>query len=105
MPDHLHALAAGTSEAADVMKFATVFRQQTGQAHRQRHEHRLWQEGFVDKVLRDEDSTFDVASYILANPVRAGLCADAMAYPNAGSSRYSLEEIGTYVQWRPDSLG
>jgi hypothetical protein len=65
----------------------------------------LWQEGFFDRSLREQDATFDVVSYILENPIRAGLSADAVSYPYAGSRRYSLDEIAASVQWRPDSLG
>jgi hypothetical protein len=40
----------------------------------------LWQEGYFDRVLREEDDVFDVARYVLKNPVRAtddfiGSCA------------------------------
>jgi hypothetical protein len=87
------------------MRFAEIFRQKAAYHYRQQHGVRLWQEGFFDKVLREQDATFDVVSYILANPVRAGLCDDAVSYPYSGSSRYSLEEIATSVAWRPESLG
>ena len=105
MQDHLHALVAGSAERADSKRFVEVFRQKAGYHYRRQHGHRLWQEGFFDKVLREQDATFDVVSYIVANPVRAGLCADVMSYPYSGSSRYSLEEIAESLQWRPDSLG
>jgi len=105
MEDHLHALVAGTAEHADSKGFTGLFRRRSGYGYRRRHGHRLWQEGYFDRVLREREATFDVVSYIVANPVRAGLCADATSYPYSGSSRYSLEEIVTSVQWRPDSLG
>jgi hypothetical protein len=88
-----------------MMRFAEIFRQKAAYHYRLQRGVRLWQEGFFDKVLREQDATFDVVSYIVANPVRAGLCADVMSYPYVGSSRYALEEIVTAVQWRPDSLG
>lgn len=96
---------AGSAEQAHSKRFAEVFRQKAGYHYRRRRGERLWQEGFFDKVLREQDATFDVVSYIVANPVRAGLCADAVSYPYSGSSRYRLEEISESVQWRPDSLG
>jgi putative transposase len=105
MPDHLHALVIGRAESADIRKFTTRFRQLSGLAARQMLGARLWQEGFFDRVLRDEDSTFDVVSYILANPVRAGLCRDATEYLYSGSSRHSLTDIALSVQWKPTSLG
>jgi len=52
-------------------------------------------------VFHDKDDTFDVVSYIVANPVRAGMCESACEYPFSGSSRYSLQELAESVQWRP----
>jgi hypothetical protein len=54
---------------------------------------RLWQEGYYDRVLRSSDATLEIARYIVANPVRARLCVDAMRYPYSGSSKYTLIEI------------
>jgi putative transposase len=105
MTDHLHVLVAGSAEYSDARRCASLFRRRTGYDFRRLHGRRLWQEGYFDRVLREQDATFDVVSYILANPVRAGLCDDAVSYPYSGSSRYSLEEIATSVAWRPESLG
>ena len=66
---------------------------------------RLWQEGYFDRVLRDEDATLDVVSYIVLNPVKAGLCADAGAYALLGSSRYELSELLAATEWNPRALG
>jgi REP element-mobilizing transposase RayT len=101
MPDHFHALAAGAAERSHLGRFFDKFRQQSGYYHRQLAGQRLWQEGYFDRSLRKEEDTFEVVSYILANPVRAGLCKAAVDYPFSGSSRYSLSEIATFVQWRP----
>jgi len=35
----------------------------------------------------------EIARYIIANPVRAGLCAHSLQYLYSGSSKYSLMEI------------
>ena len=93
MPDHLHLLTEGCSESADTREFARAFRQQSGYRFRCLWRGRLWQEGYYDRVLRDADDTFECARYIVANPVRAGLCAQAHEYPYSGSSKYSLTEI------------
>jgi putative transposase len=105
MKDHLHLLVSGTAEDADAMKFCATFRQVSAYHYRCVHRQRLWQDGFYDRVLRDSDSTFDVVCYIVANPIRAGLVDTVTEYPHVGSSRFSLEEIVTSVQWRPDALG
>ena len=93
MPDHLHVLVEGRSEHADIAKFVARFRQSSGYGYRQQCGARLWQDGYYDHVLRDEDDTLEVARYIVANPVRAGLCRNAREYPHTGSSRYSLDEL------------
>jgi hypothetical protein len=98
-------LAAGVTEGADTLKCLDVFRQKAGYYYRHQLQERLWQEGFFDHVLREPDATFDVVSYIVANPVRAGICAEPSAYAFSGSSKYSIDEISSSGQWRPDALG
>jgi REP element-mobilizing transposase RayT len=98
MPDHFHGLFEGTALTSNGLKCAAMFRQRTGRAHRAACGGRLWQEGFFDRVLRDEESTIDVARYIVANPIRAGLCTNIRDYPFLGSTKYSIEElIGSVV--------
>ena len=75
------------------VRFAARFRQRTAYAHRQLYATRLWQEGFFDRCLRDEDDWLTVARYIVMNPVEDGLCDDVRAYPYVGSSRYSIDEL------------
>ena len=43
----------------------------------------LWQKGFYDHGLREEEDLKDIARYIVANPLRAGL----------------VEKIGDYPHW------
>jgi putative transposase len=102
MHDHLHGLLEGCSPDSNVRKCAVMFRQRSGYVYRQKYGVRLWQDGFYDHVLRAEEATVDVVRYILANPLRAGLCSALSEYPYIGSSRYSFEEMGDSVQWRPD---
>jgi putative transposase len=101
MPDHFHALVTGIAETSHLRRFIERFRQRSGFRYRQAFGTRLWQEGYFDRSLRREDDTFEVVSYVMANPVRAGLCTTAVDYPFIGSSRYSLKEIATYAQWKP----
>jgi hypothetical protein len=93
MPDHLHVLTIGTSDEFNARQHADVFRRQSAYYFRQARHGRLWQEGYYDRVLRLEETTPTVVRYIIENPVRAGLCDDATAYPFSGSSKYSLEEL------------
>jgi REP element-mobilizing transposase RayT len=45
----------------------------------------LWQPEFFDHLLRSEESLAEKWKYVRENPVRAGLCAHAEAWPYAGS--------------------
>ena len=93
MPDHLHLLIEGLCADSDLLRFMKMFRQRSGHSYRARTNVRLWQEGFVDTFLRAEEASLDVAGYIVANPVRAGLVRDARDYPYLGSTRYSIDEL------------
>ena len=101
LPDHMHALVEATNDQADFLKFVAMFKQRSGYAFKQRTTELLWQDSFYDHILRDEESTLAVAAYIVANPVRAGLCSDVRLYPFVGSARYSIEELIDAVAWRP----
>jgi putative transposase len=99
MPDHLHALLEGTHSTADLNRCATTFRQQSGYEYKKLYGARLWQDGYFDRVLRNEETTGEVVRYILANPVRAGLCTDPAKYPFAGSSRHALNDLVESVRF------
>jgi hypothetical protein len=43
----------------------------------------LWQPGYYDQLQRDERQLMTEATYILTNPVRAGLAAGTNDYPFA----------------------
>ena len=43
---------------------------------------KVWQPGYQDRALRREESVVQVARYIVANPVRAGLVDRAGDYPH-----------------------
>jgi putative transposase len=95
MPDHVHLLVYGTTEAADVCAFVIDFKRITGFEYRQRHGRHLWQPGYFDRVLRDDESTEAVARYVLENPIRAGLASRLGEYGLAGSDMYDLSGLLT----------
>ena len=88
MPDHLHILISARTENADVTAFMKRFKQLTGYAHKRTHGNALWQPGYHERILRDDEATIAVARYILENPVRGGLAAQLFEYPLAGSATY-----------------
>jgi REP-associated tyrosine transposase len=93
MPDHLHALFEGRSSDSNVAAMLSLFRQRTGYRYRESAGNRLWQEGYFDRELRQDDDSLAIARYIIGNPVRGGRCRSVNDYPYSGSSRYSLDEL------------
>ena len=102
MPDHLHALVAGVREDSSFPRFAAMFKQRSAFDHLSCRTGRLWQEGYFERVLLAEDDLQGIAAYILANPVRAGLCDRFGEYSHLGSPRYSVEQLRYAVQIRPE---
>jgi len=77
MPDHLHWLM----QLGDGMSLARVVRAVKAISAR-RIGGSIWQKGFHDRALRREEDLADVARYIIANPVRAGVANSVWSYPH-----------------------
>ena len=102
MPDHVHLLLEGCTESADLRAATHAWKQRTGFEWKRRRDQRLWQSGFYDYVLREDDPVPAIVKYIIGNPVRAGIATELGEYPHAGSSRFQLEELADSVMdWRP----
>jgi putative transposase len=94
MPDHVHLLVEGLTDTADLRAFINAAKQQSGYQFAQRqHRSKLWQKGYHERVLRTEDSTNDIARYILANPVRAGLVREPHEYEFSGSTVFDRDQL------------
>ncbi|MCK7595217.1 REP-associated tyrosine transposase [Pseudomarimonas salicorniae] len=82
MPDHVHLLlrlGEGVSLSKAVMHLKTnVARQVNRETARSGS---LWQRGFHDRALREDEDVRDAARYIVANPLRAGLAESVGEYP------------------------
>jgi putative transposase len=101
MPDHIHLLVEGTSEASDLKAFATLAKQKTGYAYARRRRGKLWQPSYHERVLRGDEDDLRVIWYILNNPVRAGLVDLPEAYPFLGSATYAIEDIRRALEEHP----
>ena len=93
MPDHLHLLVDGQREDADLKTFVTLAKQRAGYRFKAKTEKALWQDGYYEHVLRDEEKTETVVYYIIANPLRKGLVTNVFDYPFWGSGLCSREEL------------
>ena len=98
MPDHAHALLEGTKQDSDFRKFVSMFRQRSGFHFKQTAGESLWQDGFYEHVLRSDEAYLPIAAYVLANPIRAGLCETIDAYPFSGSDRYTMQQLTESIQ-------
>jgi putative transposase len=77
MPDHLHWLMSleSTSTLDQVVGgVKSVVAHKAGR--------RIWQKGFHDHALRQEEDVAKIAQYIILNPVRAGLVDRPEDYPH-----------------------
>jgi len=87
MPDHVHLVVEGLTDAADMQRFVKIAKQRVVYSLREEHAVRdVLQEGYYDWVLRAEESTEDVIRYVLDNPVRARLVEKPEDYPFSGSA-------------------
>jgi REP element-mobilizing transposase RayT len=75
LDNHFHLVVEGTLEdvSLGMHRLGGVYAQRFNERH-DRVGH-LYQERFHAKVIRDEEHLEDACTYVLANPVRAGLCA------------------------------
>jgi putative transposase len=93
MPDHVHLLIEGLEDRSDFKRFCKLAKQRSGSAHSRRQSGPLWQEGYHDRVLRENDDSLSAAGYLLSNPVRAGLVTTPMDFPYLGSDRWTVREL------------
>ena len=98
MPDHLHWLAIGRSGESQLPRLIKTSKQLSSYAYLQRTGRFLWQRSGWDRVLRNEEDTPVVITYILANPVRAGLVRSAEDYPFSGSLTHSKDELFDFLR-------
>lgn len=92
MPNHLHLLLE-SGETSNLKEMMRIFKQITSFHYKKATGNKLWQSSYIDRVLRKEEDTIVVARYIVANPVKARIVANAIDYPFIGSFKYSKEEI------------
>ncbi|MSU23733.1 MAG: hypothetical protein EXS32_07915 [Opitutus sp.] len=75
MPDHLHGLLSFPRDIAMrkiISNWKEIAAKKTGLR---------WQRDFFDHRLRNDENYLEKANYIRMNPVRAGLVAEAAAWP------------------------
>lgn len=83
MPDHLHWLFS-LGDKSTLSQIVSNVKRRSAYRINQRYNRTgcpVWQHGFHDYALRKEDEIIDLARYIVANPLRAGLVEKIGGYP------------------------
>jgi len=105
MPDHVHLLARGQTDSAELRRFVKDLKQRTGYEFGKEQRGRLWQRDYYEHVLREDEDDSRVIAYIVNNPVRAGLVGAPMDSRYWGSFTWSREQILDFVsdipEWEP----
>lgn len=83
MPDHIHLLFSLNEDfKGTVQDWVSVFKRYTARIVNELHGIKpLWQKNFYDHIVRKEESLFEIAMYIVNNPVRSGIVSEWEAYP------------------------
>lgn len=86
MPDHCHLLTAPNGESpVPLPRFVGAFKSLSTRAYWELGgSGSLWQRHYYDHVVRSDEALSALAEYIVNNPVRRGIVADADQYPFAG---------------------
>jgi putative transposase len=95
MPDHFHLLVEGTSDDANLCSFVATAKRHAAYAAKSWVRGRLWQPGYYDRLLRDRDDAHAIVTYIVENPVRAGICKRPSDYPFVGGSSVTIRTPAT----------
>jgi putative transposase len=102
MPDHLHFISEGHTEACDLIKFVNQFKQSTSYEFTHQNPKPLWQKRYYDHILRPEDVIENVAAYIWWNPVRKNLCTNPNLYKLSGSQTLLwMNHVSHPPNWQP----
>jgi putative transposase len=83
MPDHVHFFVRG-SDDFKLAQWVNGLKQAISVAFGATKKHPLWQPGFFDHVLRNDESYSQKWEYVHENLVRAGLIARADEWPYQG---------------------
>jgi len=73
MPDHFHALIGMGEFEKDLGKICGAFKSLTTKIYWNYGEGSLWQRGYHDHIIRNEEDFFECLKYINENPLEKGL--------------------------------
>lgn len=83
MPDHMHFFVRGGDDF-ELAKWINGLKRSISVALRATKKRPLWQPGFFDHLLRNDESYSQKWEYVRENPVRAGLVQQSDHWPYQG---------------------
>ncbi|VVN14369.1 hypothetical protein PS645_03961 [Pseudomonas fluorescens] len=81
MPDHMHCLVELRYKSMAQLMCRIKSRSSLAVNQALGRRGRLWQKGYHDRAVRREQDVKDLARYVVANPIRAGLVTRVHDYP------------------------
>ncbi len=81
MPDHFHWLIELHSGDLGTLMRRVKTKSSLAISNAEGHPFKLWQNGYHDHAIRKESDIINIARYIIANPIRAGLVKRCGDYP------------------------
>ena len=83
MPDHFHALLSLTGQTS-LDALMNMLKGRSARVINARHSRTgsFWQTSFHDHALRSEEDRLEIARYVVANPLRAGIAERLGDYPH-----------------------
>src|SRR4029077_10988954 len=93
MPDHLHLVVIGESDASSLPRFMQAFKSLAVRETARWEIAKPWQKGFHDHVLGGGESIDSAALYAFLNPVRAGLARFPEEWPYSGSFMFAWPSL------------
>ncbi len=70
MPDHIHLLLGAGNSERSLSEICNEFKSISNKIYWKYGIGRLWQRGFYDHIIRNEEDFFETFIYIRLNPVR-----------------------------------
>ncbi|MDA3812898.1 MAG: transposase [Candidatus Cloacimonetes bacterium] len=83
MPDHLHLLMSFSENyKSDLLNWVKTFKRFTSKIIKEKYKlNDLWQRGFYEHILRNNESIINKAIYIMENPIRKEIVKKVNEYP------------------------
>ena len=91
MPDHLHLILETKESSQNLLDVISYFKRRISFNLRNMiSTKQLWQDRFMDRIIRDEKELRKMVRYIYENPVRKKLVNDFRSWPYSGGYFFDL---------------